>query len=98
MPPPRAAAPPTRTARWAAWDGSGLAVARLSIGPGLVQLAGEVSAEPGERPWAQYAIACDAAWRTLDVRVQLADGRALALASEGAGSWTRDGEPAPGLA
>src|SRR5687767_6871699 len=87
-----------RTARWSAWDGSGLEVARLSAGPQGVRAAGEISAEPGERPWAQYAVACDAAWRTLDVRVQLGDGRALALASDGAGSWTRDGKPAPELA
>lgn len=91
-------APVQRTARWAAWDGSGLEVARLSIGPGLVQLVGEISAEPGERPWAQYAIACDAAWRTLDVRIQLVDGRSLTLGSDGAGAWTHDGRPAPGLA
>lgn len=86
------------TARWSAWDGSGLEVARLSAGPQGVQAAGEISAEPGERPWAQYALACDAAWRTLDVRVQLGDGRALELASDGAGSWTRGGGPAPELA
>ncbi|HUR24560.1 MAG TPA: putative glycolipid-binding domain-containing protein [Candidatus Thermoplasmatota archaeon] len=87
-----------RTARWSAWDHSGLEVARLSMNRDGVQLIGELSAEAGERAWAQYAIACDASWRTLDVRIQLADGRSLALASDGAGSWTRDGQPAPELA
>ncbi|HJQ92733.1 MAG TPA: putative glycolipid-binding domain-containing protein [Candidatus Thermoplasmatota archaeon] len=97
MPAPPAAAP-ARTARWSAWDHSGLEVARLLAGPDGIQLIGELSAEPGVRPWAQYAIACDASWRTLDVRVQLVDGRDLWLGSDGAGTWTRDGQPAPGLA
>lgn len=87
-----------RTARWSAWDGSGLEVARIAIGPQGVQAVGEIAAEPGERPWAQYAIACDAAWRPLDVRIQLTDGRSLVLGSDGAGNWTRDGKPAPDLA
>ncbi|MEA3166682.1 MAG: uncharacterized protein QOJ26_1554, partial [Thermoplasmata archaeon] len=87
-----------RTARWSAWDGSGLEVAKLLVGPSGTQAAGELAAESGERPWAQYAIACDAAWRTLDVRVQLADGRSLVLQSDGAGSWRRDGKPVPELA
>ncbi|MFA5945153.1 MAG: putative glycolipid-binding domain-containing protein [Candidatus Thermoplasmatota archaeon] len=87
-----------RTARWSAWDGSGLEVAKLSIGPQGIQAVGEISAEPGIAPWAQYVLACDAGWRTLDARIQLADGRQLALSSDGAGSWTRDGKPAPDLA
>ena len=98
MPPTRTPPPPARTARWSAWNHSGLEVARISIGDGLVQLAGEISAEPGVRPWAQYAVACDASWRTLDVRVQLVDGRSLQLGSDGAGAWTRDGLAAPELA
>jgi hypothetical protein len=61
-------------------------------------MVGEISAEAGVRPWAQYAIAADPAWRTLDARIQLVDGRSLALGSDGAGNWTRDGQPAPGLA
>jgi hypothetical protein len=87
-----------RTARWSAWDGSGLEVVRLEVGGDGVRAVGEIAAEPGERPWAQYAIACDAGWRTLDVRVQLVDGRGLVLGCDGAGNWTRDGRPAPELA
>lgn len=87
-----------REARWSAWDHSGLEVAHVSVSPAGIQLVGELSAEPGVRPWAQYAIACDAAWRTLDVRIQLVDGRSLALGSDGAGTWTVDGAPAPLLA
>ena len=67
--PPRFADAVVRTARWSAWDHSGLEAARISIGREGIQVTGEIAAEPGERPWAQYAIACDAAWRTLDVRV-----------------------------
>lgn len=87
-----------RTARWSAWDGSGLEVVRLEVGAHGVRAAGEIAAEPGERPWAQYAVACDASWRTLDVRVLLMDGRSLVLGSDGAGTWTRDGKPMPDLA
>jgi hypothetical protein len=87
-----------RTARWSAWDGSGLEVARLEADDDGVRASGEIAAGPGEGPWAQYAIACDAAWRTLDVRVQLVDGRSLVLGTDGAGTWTRDGVPAPELA
>jgi uncharacterized protein len=87
-----------RTARWSAWDGSGLEVARLTEDAHGLQAVGELSAEPGEPPWAQYALACDAGWRTRDLRVQLADGRGLVLASDGAGAWTVDGRPAPALA
>jgi uncharacterized protein len=87
-----------RTARWSAWDGSGLEVARMDAGPQGVQVVGEIAAEAGERPWVQYAIACDPAWRTLDVRVQLGDGRSLALTQDGAGNWTWDGRPTPELA
>lgn len=86
------------TARWCAWDGSGLDECRVAIGPAGVDLKGEVAAEPGDRPWCRYAIACDASWRTRAVSVDLADGRRLRLASDGAGNWTRDGEPVPELA
>lgn len=88
---------PRTTARWTGWDRAGLEVANLAIGEEGVHATGELAAEAGERPWAQYAIACDGAWRTRDVRVQLADGRSLALESDGAGSWTVDGRPAAEL-
>jgi hypothetical protein len=85
-------------ARWSAWDGSGLDECRLTMGPAGAGLKGEIAAEPGDRPWCRYAVSCDAGWRTRDVSVRLADGRLLRLASDGAGGWTRDGQPAPELA
>jgi len=85
------------SARWSSWDGSGLDECRLAATASGIQLTGEIAAEAGERPWARYAIACDAAWRTRSVAVDLADGRRLRLASDGDGSWTRDGTPEPAL-
>ncbi len=85
-------------ARWCAWDGSGLDECRLWTGPAGAEVKGEIAAGPGDRPWCRYAVSCDASWRTRAVSVDLADGRRLRLASDGAGAWTRDGQPAPDLA
>ena len=89
---------PVVTARWCAWDGSGLDECRVSVAAAGVELKGEIAAEPGDRPWCRYAVSCDPSWRTRAVSVDLADGRRLRLASDGAGAWTRDGQPAPDLA
>ena len=89
---------PAIVARWCAWDGSGLDECRFTIGPSGVELKGEVAAEPGDRPWCRYAVSCDASWRTRAVSVDLADGRRLRLLADGAGAWTRDGQPMPELA
>lgn len=87
-----------RTARWSAWDGSGLEDARLDADAAGVRVAGEIAAEPGERPWVRYAIACGPDWRVRSCDVRLGDGRTLALARDDAGAWTQDGKPAPHLA
>jgi hypothetical protein len=85
-------------ARWCAWDDSGLDECRFTAAALGLVLKGEISAEPGDRPWCRYAIACGPDGRTRSVSVDLADGRPLRLASDGAGAWTRDGQPAPDLA
>lgn len=84
-------------ARWCAWDQSGLEEARITFDDAGMRAKGEISAEAGERPWCRYVVEADPAWRTRVVRVELADGRRVDLASDGQGAWTRDGQPAPGL-
>jgi hypothetical protein len=91
-------AAPAAVARWSAWDGSGLDECRLALAAAGPELKGEVAAEPGERPWCRYAVSCDREWRTRAVSVDLMDGRRLRLGCDGAGGWTRDGQPAPDLA
>jgi hypothetical protein len=86
-----------RTARWCAWDNTGLEEVRLTLSAAGAVAKGEIAAEPGERPWCRYAIEADVAWRTRSVAVDLADGRRLRLACDGAGAWTRDGQAAPDL-
>lgn len=86
------------TARWSAWDGQGLEEVRIAHSEAGWTAKGEIAAEPGERPWCRYTITADAAFRTRSVTIDLADGRRFALASDGAGDWTRDGQPAPDLA
>jgi hypothetical protein len=85
-------------ARWCAWDGSGLDECRVTLASTGLELKGEIAAEPGDRPWCRYAVSCDPQGRTRAVSIDLADGRRLRLGSDGAGAWTRDGQPAPELA
>jgi hypothetical protein len=85
------------SARWSAWDGEGLEDARITLGSDGVKAKGEIASEPGGKPWARYELECDPAWRTRRVAVSLMDGRRLLLVSDGAGTWTRDGEPVPEL-
>lgn len=88
---------PFVTARWCAWDGSGLDEARIEYGDHGWKAKGDIAPGPGEKAWCRYEVACDEAMRTRSVAVDLADGRRLRLAADGQGSWTRDGQPVPEL-
>lgn len=46
--------------------------------------------------FARYKIVCDKSWRTKSVSVHAA-GRQVELQSDGSGSWSVDGRPAPHL-
>lgn len=85
------------TARWCAWDGSGLDEAKVSFDDSGWRAKGDIAPGPGERPWCRYEVVADDRMRTRSVSVQLADGRQLRLAADGAGTWTRDGQPASDL-
>lgn len=85
------------TARWCAWDNSGLDEAKVTMADSGWTAKGEISAEPGERAWCRYEVKADARMRTRSVAVSLADGRSLRLDADGEGHWTKDGQPVPEL-
>lgn len=89
------ASPVHVTARWTAWDHANLDEARITMSDDGWQAKGEIAAEPGERPWCKYAVACDDKMRARQVKVDLGDGRSVRLESDGEGNWTKDGAPAP---
>jgi hypothetical protein len=83
--------------RWRRLDVPGDEEAHISRVATGWHLRGEVHArEAGVDAWLRYAIDCDPEWRT---RTATVDGRVddvpfhLALATDGAGRWTRDGMP-----
>ena len=79
-------------ARWETWEGEPADEVTLwETGRG-VRIEGVLGAGA-----ARYAIACDAAWRTREVRVESPGRPALRLAADGAGHWRRDALPAPEL-
>lgn len=73
----------------------------LVTGPGGVEITGTVLiAEDGVPLRVDYSVQCTEGWSTRQVSVlQSYNGevRALRLDHDGAGSWTRDGEPASDL-
>jgi uncharacterized protein len=85
------------TARWSAWDGSGLDEVRVDASDAGWRAKGDLCAEPGDRPWCRYDVEADGRMRTRRVLVALADKRRLLLESDGEGHWTRDGQPASEL-
>jgi hypothetical protein len=92
----------TRTiiARWRDWSGESLQHLVLTQGAeAIVAEAVVVGEEEGARFGARFRIACDAAWRTRRVEVDMAGtDRRLDLHGDGAGRW-RDaaGAPLPAL-
>jgi hypothetical protein len=92
-----------RIAAWQHVEGRrGFEVARLEPLPGGGHhIDGHSTGEDEGLAWGlHYALTVDSAWatRTLDLAGFSEDGPwELALTSDGAGSWTRDGAPAPEL-
>jgi hypothetical protein len=91
-----------RPVLWRRLDAPGHESARLVRRAAGWQLQGcAVFLQDGEPCRLEYAVACDAAWRTTSADVHGWMGaRAidLALAVDGAARWTRDGDPAPAVA
>jgi hypothetical protein len=83
------------TARWRDTDGSSLEHCALSISDAGVVVDSIVIADTfGLR----YRIACDAAWRTRAVDVELiGTARAVHLLADGAGGWWSEGASCPEL-
>ena len=83
-------------------DEASVEQALIITGPGAVEITGTVLiAEEGVPLRVDYSVQCDEAWSTRHVFVlQSYNGevRTLRLDHDGAGNWTRDGEPAPDLA
>ncbi len=87
--------------RWRRLDVPGREQARVERTAGGWRLSGELEAEDeGVAARLRYTIDCDPEWRT---RSALIEGEAngepvwFALAADGAGHWSRDGAPLPGL-
>lgn len=80
------------TARWRDWAGDSLQHLVLTQGvDGIVAEAAVVGEEEGERFGARFRIACDTAWRTHRVEVDMIGSTLrLDLHGDGAGHW-RDG-------
>lgn len=76
-------------ARWRDWAGEGLQHLVLTQGPdAIVAEAVVVGEEEGERFGARFRIACDAAWHTRRVEVDMAGStRRIDLHGDGAGHW-----------
>lgn len=91
----RAEAPRTRDIFWASLRWPGLEHAHLEEGSGGVAVSATLTGrQHGTDYRLRYRIACDAAWRTRDVRIDITAAgrqRALVLHADGGGAWT-DGE------
>jgi hypothetical protein len=88
--------------RWRRLDVPGREDARVERTPDGWRITGQLEVEETElSARLRYTIQCDAGWRT---RTALIEGDAggqpvrFALAADGAGAWTHDGEPVPRLA
>ena len=87
--------------RWRRLDVPGHEDARVERANGGWRLTGELDVqEAGVPAHLRYAIDCDAGWRTRSAAIdgEVGDGPfSLVLESDGAGHWTRDGVPVPGI-
>lgn len=94
--------PPSATIRWRRLDVPGREEARITRMPALWRLTGQLQLEEdGVVAQLRYQVDCDLAWRTRTALIEgVADGEPLrfALAADGAGNWSRDGQPLPELA
>ena len=90
------------TVLWRDRVDGGAEVARLARDGDGWRLSGTVLTQLDGRPAeARYAVSADAGWvtRAVEADVRLAGGTAmLVLAHDGAGAWTRVGDPVPELA
>ncbi|WP_185985658.1 putative glycolipid-binding domain-containing protein [Aureimonas mangrovi] len=86
-----------RTVRWRPLQGEGLEHMSIEATPaGVVARSVVIGSQDGAGFGAAWQIRCDTLWRTREVRVRAADGRTLALDSDGEGRWSRpDGAPLP---
>lgn len=86
---------------WRRLDRGGHEAARLRLDGTVWRLTGTVVTVDDGRPCAlEYAVACDALWRTREARVTGWLGRtpvAVELRADGEGSWWRDGAPQPAV-
>jgi uncharacterized protein len=82
-------------ARWQAWSGEGIEHLVLDERPGEIVAEAVIIGTAGDEAIAaRYQIRCDAQWRVRKAEIaQIGDGRAVELASDGAGNW-RDGSNA----
>jgi hypothetical protein len=80
------------------WPGAEFLTVRA--GSDGVIAEGTIAALVEDRPMRlTYRVRCDSAWRVRSVDVDASDGRRLALAADGEGSWTDDaGRPIDALA
>lgn len=88
--------------RWRRLDVPGREDARVEQTPDGWRLTGELNVtEEGVPARLRYRIDCDGAWRTRSARIEgEMGGRPVRfdLAADGAGQWTRDGQPVPEVA
>lgn len=93
--------PEESRARWRRLDVPGREEACVKRTATGWRLTGELDVEEtGLAAQLRYAIECDPEWRTRSALVEGEAGGALvrfALAADGAGQWTRDGNPLPDL-
>lgn len=94
--------PPESHMRWRRLDVPGREDSRVEQSPAGWRLTGRLDVEEdGLLARLRYRIDCDPEWRTRSARIEgEVGGRSVrfALAADGAGHWTRDGQALPGLA
>lgn len=94
--------PPDSRMRWRRTDVPGREDARVESVRDGWRLTGALEVqETGVDARLRYIIDCDEHWRTRAALIQgTASGRTIrfALVADGAGAWSRDGEPMPSLA
>jgi hypothetical protein len=86
----------SRTLRWRSSAGEGLEHLKIDAGRTGFTARGLAIGGVGAGFGVCYTLACDARWRARSLEAMSADGRELALSSDGEGHW-RDssGEPMP---
>lgn len=89
----------TREVLWAPVREAGLEHCRVVEDDTAITADGLVIGVSGDTAFrARYAISCDHSWRVRSVRVNVEDGRSLALDADGEGAWSSGGRAVPALA